>query len=389
MSTVNTDVIKRTAYLNLEDMDGTAKLGGLKQAGETDVHNARIESATKNEVKFETGGPNSGLKIDVTTGGRVTIEDKVSGEKFEIWGDPHGDYFVKNQQTGEQERVRFADLKRDCTLQFGDVKITLGMTELKNGVNYVDKVTISAGDYGAVVTGVAPDKANTRDFTVSEYRGTGQALDRRTDDGVTLYQNNTERDGSKKVIDHGFGFLVMDPKTKALVQADQNAINAAEKADEKAKAKAAAAATGTAATGSGIPAVDQALKAIASDVNQAQRTVQALATAPNGSPADLIPSAPIQGAIKSMLGDMSGTGSMLANLDKMSYREIGIMLAAIMKEKQDEATELAKKMGKDPKNVNPEDQAKLQALQSDISMLGQVVSLVNKAITETDRHLLG
>ena len=377
MSIVNTsESLKRTAFLNLDQMEGAVKLGGMRQPGELDQFNARITSASKSAVNFETGGVNDGIKVAVTTNGSVKIDNKATGEQYEIWGDPHGRYWIKNAQTGESQEVHFGDLKRDSTFEFGGVKITLGMTDLKNGVNYVDKFTITAGDYGAVVTGVAPDKANTKDFTVSEYRGSGGALDRATDDGVRYVENNTERDGSRTVINKGLGFLVMDGKTKALVYADQKAIDAAEKADAAAKAKAAA------ATGTGIPAVDRALSNIASNVAQAQQTAQALRNAPAGSAAGMVPN---PGALDAAGGVRS---SHIPNLENMSYREIGIMLAAIMKEKQDEATELAKKMGKDPKNVNPEDQAKLQALQSDVSMLGQVVAMVKKAIEETDRNLL-
>lgn len=130
-------------------------------------------------VAFE----NQNYRIRVNDTGEVLITNKETSETYRIWGDPHVDIDGK----------RAFDFWGQTTFQLQDgTKVTIETTPWKgggaNGVATISsKVTITDGDYAAVVTGVDDNRKGDLNFT--EYHGHGQMVDANVDDGNVLYEN--------------------------------------------------------------------------------------------------------------------------------------------------------------------------------------------------------
>jgi len=150
---------------------------------------------------------NDNYRITAGDNDAVTIQNKHTGESYDVWGDPH---------VNVDGKPAF-DFHGTTTLSLEDgTKVTLETTPTTNndGGTQTSRVTITNGDYGAQISGV--DSKKTGDLNINETEGWGGMLDAVVDDGVVLQENPA-----------GQGFLGVDQDGK-IQRVDQTYINAAE-----------------------------------------------------------------------------------------------------------------------------------------------------------------
>ena len=150
---------------------------------------------------------NDNYRITAGDDNSVTINNKHTGETYEVWGDPH--VKVDGQQA--------FDFHGTTTFSLEDgTKVTLRTTPspANDGTTLTSSATITNGDYGARISGI--DSNTGGDLKVDEAKGYGELLDNVTADGNTVQENPA-----------GKGFLAVDDNGK--IQAvDQNYMSATE-----------------------------------------------------------------------------------------------------------------------------------------------------------------
>jgi len=166
--------------------------------------NAQVGSITSgvvdapNTVRNDTSNvafQNENYTIRINDTGEVLITNKGTNETYRIWGDPHV----------EIDGKQAFDFWGQTTFQLQDgTKVTIETTPWKGGdgksvATISSKVTITDGDYAAVITGVDDNRVGDLNFV--EYQGTGQLVDAKTSDGNVIYENPfgagfVTRDGS-------------------------------------------------------------------------------------------------------------------------------------------------------------------------------------------------
>jgi hypothetical protein len=129
----------------------------------------------------------------------VTINNKKTGESYEISGDPH--VFVDGKHA--------FDFYGKTTFKLEDgTKVTIDTTPYNEDTSQTlsSKVTITNGDYGVRISGV--DQNNLGDMKIDEAKGYGEVLDVLESDGNTLQENPTgngflavNKDGDIKPVD--------------------------------------------------------------------------------------------------------------------------------------------------------------------------------------------
>jgi hypothetical protein len=148
---------------------------------------------------------NKNYHITANDNGSVTIKNKETKEEYEVWGDPH----VKVD--GEQA----FDFWGKTTFALDDgTKVTIDTTPFKGndaGMTEASRVTITNGDYGVRIDGVA--SGTQGDLKINEAAGYGRELDAVTTDGNVLQENPS-----------GKGFLAVDEHGK-IKKVDQDYIN--------------------------------------------------------------------------------------------------------------------------------------------------------------------
>jgi hypothetical protein len=147
---------------------------------------------------------NDSYRITAGDDNEVVIHNKITGETYRAWGDPH--MMIDGQHA--------FDFWGTTTFVLDDgTKVTIETTPWGGNPNATvsSKVTITNGDYGVQITGV---DTNTRgDLAIDEGRGWGRVVDWAVDDGNVLHENT-----------FGSGFVAVDDQGR-LRQVDQNYIN--------------------------------------------------------------------------------------------------------------------------------------------------------------------
>lgn len=155
------------------------------------------------KVQFE----NDGYRITAGDDNQVLIQNKGTGERYRIWGDPHV----------EIDGRHAFDFWGQTTFVLDDgTKVTIETTpwdEGKNGATIASKVTITDGEYTAEISGV---DTNTRgDLGFREFHGVHATVhELATRDGNVLHENA-----------HGSGFVALNDDGE-MVGVDQAFINA-------------------------------------------------------------------------------------------------------------------------------------------------------------------
>lgn len=137
--------------------------------------NART-SMQNGKVMFE----NDNYKISANDDNNVIIQNKKTGEEYNIWGDPHVNIDGKHS----------FDFWGTTTFNLDDgTKVTIDTTPWKGDQNatVASKVTITNGDYGVQITGV--DSNTKGDLKFNETKANGWLMDAMVDDGNTIYEN--------------------------------------------------------------------------------------------------------------------------------------------------------------------------------------------------------
>lgn len=153
---------------------GTAS-SAMSQLNQTEAHT----EMKKGRVHFE----NENYNISISDRGEIKVNNKNTGEKYRIWGDPHVDVDGK----------RAFDFKGDTTFVMDDgTKISIETTPWKGGKNgetIASKVSIIDGNssYGLHVTGV--DDNHRGDLAFEEVPNFGHFLDAMVDDGHYVHEN--------------------------------------------------------------------------------------------------------------------------------------------------------------------------------------------------------
>jgi hypothetical protein len=156
------------------------------------------------KVVFE----NNNYKIACDDNNTAHITNKLTGETYEIWGDPHVNI----------DGVHSFDFWGRTTFNLEDgTKVTIQTVpwsgDASGQATIASKVTITNGDYGVVISGV--DSNTTGDLAFEEYVGLGGLVDLATADGNELYENAGV---------HAKGFVGISPEGE-LRQVDQAFIN--------------------------------------------------------------------------------------------------------------------------------------------------------------------
>lgn len=146
---------------------------------------------------------NDNYRIVASDANDVTIFNKNTGERYQVWGDPHVN--VDGQHA--------FDFWGTTTFELNDgTKLTFETVPAGNGMTLPSKLTITNGDYGARISGI--DTNTHGDLKIDEAAGWGRTLDGVLDDGNVLQENAS-----------GKGFVAVDDFGR-LRQVDQNYINA-------------------------------------------------------------------------------------------------------------------------------------------------------------------
>jgi hypothetical protein len=147
---------------------------------------------------------NDHYRITAGDDNQVIIQNKVTGETYRAWGDPHME--IDGQQA--------FDFWGTTSFVLDDgTKVTIDTTPWVGNpaMTLSSKVTITNGDYGVQITGV--DTNTVGDLAIDEGRGWGRLVDLAVADGNTLYENT-----------FGKGFVGIDDQGR-IRQVDQNFIN--------------------------------------------------------------------------------------------------------------------------------------------------------------------
>jgi Domain of Unknown Function (DUF1521) len=147
--------------------------------------------------------------ITVTSDSQVTIHNKVTGETYQVAGDPH--VSVDGKQA--------FDFKETMTFMLNDgTKVTIDTTPWgSSGATVASRVTITNADanYGVQIYGASA--IDGQDISFSETLHNGQMMDEATVDNTVIWENA-----------EGSGFMEVDYVTRLIVAADQKHIDAAE-----------------------------------------------------------------------------------------------------------------------------------------------------------------
>ncbi len=132
----------------------------------------------------------------------IVVNNKHTGETYEVWGDPHVKIDGKSA----------FDFWGTTTLQLDDgTKLTMETTPWANDPNMTlaSKVTITNGEYGVQVKGIDTNK--TGDLTIEETQTGGAWLDLLVNDGNLLHENpngsgflGQKADGSLALVDQTY-----------------------------------------------------------------------------------------------------------------------------------------------------------------------------------------
>jgi len=163
------------------------------------------EQTTTRDVDGNVAYDNANYHITVGDTGTISIQNKVTGESYQISGDPH--VYVDGQHA-------FDFWGRTSFVLDDGTKVTIQTTPYHGSAtaDIASTVTISNGDYGVRIGGV--DDNARGDLNFQEFSGLGAMLDLVTADGNTMYENPV-----------GSGFLAVDA-FGGVHQVDQNWINA-------------------------------------------------------------------------------------------------------------------------------------------------------------------
>ena len=133
---------------------------------------------------------NDNYRITAGDNNEINIFNKHTGERYQVWGDPHvnvdGQHAFDFWGTTTFQLDDGTKLTIETTPWAKDAKATLAST-----------VTITNGDYGVRISGVDTNTAG--DLKIDEAAGWGELLDTVTDDGNLIQENPT-----------GKGFLAVD-----------------------------------------------------------------------------------------------------------------------------------------------------------------------------------
>ena len=147
---------------------------------------------------------NDSYAISMGDDNSVNIHNKLTGENYQVWGDPHVN--IDGQHA--------FDFWGTTTFALDDgTKVTVQTTPWANSASatLASKVTITNGNYGVQVSGI--DSNSVGDLAFEEGKGWGYAADALVDDGNTLYENTS-----------GSGFKAFDADGR-LRQVDQQLID--------------------------------------------------------------------------------------------------------------------------------------------------------------------
>jgi uncharacterized membrane protein (DUF4010 family) len=173
----------------------------------SDFNSASLQAnqTTTRDVNGNVAYDNANYHITVGDTGTITIQNKGTGESYQISGDPH--VYVNGQHA-------FDFWGRTSFVLDDGTKVTIQTTPYHGSAtaDIASTVTISNGDYGVRIGGV--DDNATGDLSFQEFSGFGALLDLVTADGNTMYENPV-----------GSGFLAVDA-FGGVHQVDQNWINA-------------------------------------------------------------------------------------------------------------------------------------------------------------------
>lgn len=145
---------------------------------------------------------NDNYRISAGDNNTINVQNKHTGECYEVWGDPHVN--VDGKQA--------FDFWGTTTFKLEDgTKLTIETVPAGNNMTLASKMTITNGDYGVQVSGIDTNK--TGDLKIDEAKGWGGLLDAVVDDGNVLQENPA-----------GKGFLGIDEGGQ-IRAVDQNYIN--------------------------------------------------------------------------------------------------------------------------------------------------------------------
>lgn len=145
---------------------------------------------------------NDNYLITMGDDNNIVVNNKHTGETYEVWGDPHVKVDGKNA----------FDFWGTTTLHLDDgTKLTIETTPWVNDPNMTlaSKVTITNGEYGVQVKGIDTNK--TGDLTIEETQTGGAWLDLLVNDGNLLHENpngsgflGQKADGSLALVDQTY-----------------------------------------------------------------------------------------------------------------------------------------------------------------------------------------
>lgn len=145
---------------------------------------------------------NDNYRITAGDNNTITVNNKHTGECYQVWGDPHVNVDGKHA----------FDFWGTTSFKLEDgTKITIDTVPTSNNMTLASKMTITNGDYGVQVSGIDTNKAG--DLKIDEAKGWGGVLDAVVDDGNVLQENPA-----------GKGFLGIDEGGQ-IRAVDQNYIN--------------------------------------------------------------------------------------------------------------------------------------------------------------------